>query len=120
MGVRTLKVTNKDFDFTDGRLTQLTGIDALVQIVKNRLTLWKGENFCMADSGIDYLNLFNLNKNISIEKRARKIFRDAILADSRVTKLKTLIITFDNSTRKLTVTFSAETTAGLMADTIEV
>lgn len=120
MGVRTLKVTSKDLEFASGKLTQLTGIDALVQIIRNRLTMWAGENFCMPDSGIDYIGLHNLDKNISIEKRARKIFRDAILADARIVKLKTLTISFNNSTRKLAVEFSAETTSGLMADTIEV
>ena len=120
MGVRTLKVVNKDFQFSNGRLTQLTGLDALVQIVKNRLTLWKGENFCMPESGIDYLGLYNLSKNISIEKRARKIFRDAILADKKVIKIKTMNVNFNNSTRTLIIEFSAETSEGLLTDTIEV
>ena len=43
MGVRTLKVVSNDFVFSNNRLTQIGGLDALAQIVGNRLKLWLGE-----------------------------------------------------------------------------
>jgi len=107
MGVRTLKVVDNDFVFENDRLTQITGLDALAQIIGNRLKLWLNEWFAALDSGVDWFGLFNLSKNTPIEKRARIIIRQAILADSRIDKIETLDLTFNNSSRELTVDFTA-------------
>jgi hypothetical protein len=108
MGVTTLKVVNNDFVFENNRLTQLTGLDALAQIVGNRLKLWLGEWFANLEAGIDYFGLFNQKKNAPIEKRARIVFRNAILADPRVDKILTMEIDFNNANRELTINFTAQ------------
>lgn len=116
MGIKTLKVVNNDFSFVDSGLEVLTGADALAQIIKNRLSMWLGEWFPAPLSGIDYLGLFN--QNVFLEERARIIFTNAILADSRITKITKMEIELDNETRELTVDFVAESTEGLIAGTV--
>jgi|GEM_PF-2005866 len=108
MGVRTLKVENNDFVFANNRLTQIGGLDALAQIISNRLKLWLGEWFANEEAGIDYFGLFNQDKNAPIEKRARIIFRAAILADPRIDKILTFNLSFSNSNREMTLDFTAQ------------
>jgi hypothetical protein len=120
MGVRTLKVVNNDFVFANDRLTQISGIEALTQIVGNRLKLWLGEWFAAVDSGIDYLGIFNLSKNTPIEKRVRIIFRQAILADPRVEKLEEMTIDLNKSTREITIDFVAIADGEKLVDTITI
>ena len=75
--MKTLKVFQNDFVVSPtGGLETLTGIDALVQIIENRLKLWLNEWFETSESGIDYLGLFN--QKVFLEKRARIIFKNAI------------------------------------------
>lgn len=114
MGVRTLKVTNNDFVFENDRLTQLTELEALAQIIGNRLKLWLGEWFAAPLLGIDYFGIFNQNKNVPLEKRVRAIFRQAILADTRIEKILTFDIAFDNATREVTIDFTAQTKEGVI------
>lgn len=114
MGVRTLKVQNNDFVFENERLTQLTGLDALAQLVGNRLKLWLGEWFAIPENGIDYFGLFNQDKNIPVEKRLRIVYRSAILSDERVEKILTMEINFDNATREATIEFTAQTKEGVI------
>jgi len=115
MGIKTLKVVNNDFSFVDDGLEVLTGADALAQIIGNRLAMWLGEWFATPLSGIDYLGLFN--QSTFLEDRARIIFTNAILADSRITKITKMDIVL-TSDRELTVDFVAESTEGLIAGSV--
>jgi len=116
MGIKTLKTVANDFSFVDDGLEVLTGADALAQIIKNRLAMWFGEWFVTPESGIDYLGLFN--QSTFLEDRARIIFTNAILADSRITKITKMDIELNKSTRELTVDFVAESTEGLIAGSV--
>ena len=112
MSLAIFKVLNNDFVYDNGRLVTITGVDALTQIIKNRLSIWLGEWFLAEDFGIDYLGLFN--QRTFLEKRFRLIVSGAILADSRVEKITKLDVSFDNSTREITADFVAETSEGLL------
>jgi len=118
MGIKTLKVVNNDFSFVDDGLETLTGADALAQIIKNRLSMWLGEWFVTPLSGIDYLGLFN--QSVFLEDRARVIFRNAILADTRITQITKMDIELNKTTRELTVDFVAESTEGLISGSVTV
>jgi len=109
----TLKIENNDLVLTNGQLQTVSGIDALVTIINNRIKLWLGEFDLAPTSGIDYLGLFN-QKKIFMEERLRKLIRDAILADTHITKIKSLEVSLDNGTREVTGTFEAETDYGLI------
>jgi hypothetical protein len=112
MSLAVFKVENNDFAYESGRLVRLTGVDALTQIIKNRLSIWLGEWFLAESFGIDYIGLFN--QRDFLEKRFRLIASNAILADSRVEKIIKLDVSFDNSTREITADFVAETSEGLL------
>ena len=110
--MRTLKLVNNDFELVSGSLTMLEGVEALAQNIQNRLKMWRGEWFAALTSGVDYLTLFD--QKLLVQQKARKAFRDVILAESRITNLKSMDITFDNATRTMSVYFVAESTEGLI------
>lgn len=106
MGVKTLKVIDNDFVYTDGRLDVLTGVTALSQLTQNRLKLWLGEWFLAQNEGIDYLGLFNQRQ--FLEKRFSLAIRNQILADTRIIKILSLSITLNRSTRTVTITLNLQ------------
>ena len=112
MGIKTLKVIVGDFSFVNGGFEVIEGVDALAQIINNRLSLWLGEWFVVPFAGVDYLGLFN--QKTFLEDRARIVFKNAILADPRITKLTKFDITFDQSIRTFSIDFVAESTEGLI------
>jgi len=112
MSLSVFKVLNNDFVYEDGQLVTITGVDALSQIIKNRISVWLGEWYLAEEFGIDYLNLFN-QRNF-LEKRFRIIIRNAILADSRVEKIINLDVTYENSTRTISADFKLQTSEGLL------
>jgi len=112
----TLKILNGDLVFEDQTLTELEDLNALTQIIQNRLKLWKGEWFGAVDSGVDYFSLFQ-EKQL-LQQKARKAFRDAILADSRIIKINEIDIQYDNATRTMTCEFAAESSEGLIEGTV--
>ena len=112
----TFSIHNNDLVFADRTLKDLTGVDALAEVIEARLKLWKGEWFLSPDSGVDYMTLFE-SKQL-LQEKARKALKDAITADLRVLRLKELNVTYDNTTRTMTGYFNAETTEGLLEGTI--
>ncbi len=117
MGIKTLKVLNNDFVLdSDNGLTTLTGQDALAQIINNRLEMWLGEWFYSPASGFDWKGLFDQKQ--FLEKRARRMIRDAILADSRITTITEINTSFDNANRELTIDWKAKSSEGLIEGTV--
>ena len=116
MGVKTLKVVDNDFVYTNGRLEVLTGLDALAQITENRLKLWLGEWFLSPDAGIDYLGLFN--QKFFLEKRFALVITNQVLADIRIKKIINLEIDLNRSTREISITLNLEADEGTFEVTI--
>jgi len=117
MGIKVLKVQDNDFVLDgEGGLETLTGIDALTQIIKFRLSMFLGEWFYTPNSGFDWLGL--LNQRTFLEKRARLLIRNAILADTRVLKINSIDVSYNNSNRTITIDFEAETTEGLLSGSV--
>ena len=112
MSLAVFKVLNNDFVYSEGRLVTITGVEALSQIIKNRIAIWLKEWYLAESFGIDYLGLFN--QKTFLEKRFRLLISNAILADDRVEKIVKMDIIFDNFTREITADFSAETSEGLL------
>jgi hypothetical protein len=117
MGIKVLKVLNNDFvlNNSDG-LETLTGVDALAQIMNNRLSMFLGEWFYTPLSGFDWLGL--VNQKTFLEKRARSMVRKAILEDTRIINITKLDISYENSTRTITIDWKAESSEGLIAGTV--
>lgn len=116
MAAKTLKVTDNDFVLSNGRLEVLQGADAMTQILENRLKMHLGEWFLSPSLGIDWLGFFN--QKFLLEKRLRVIIREALFADSRVTKVSKLDIDFNKATRIISGDFTCETTEGVVTGSI--
>jgi len=112
MSLSVFKVLNNDFVYEDGRLVTITGVDALAQILKNKISIWLGEWYLAENFGVDYFGLFN--QKTFLDKRFRLIISNILLSDSRVNKIIKLNVSFDNSTREITASFTVETTEGLL------
>ena len=112
MSLSVFKVLNNDFVYEDGRLVTITGVDALSQILKNKISVWLGEWYLAENFGVDYLGLFN--QKTFLDKRFRLIISNILLNDSRVKKIIKLNVEFNNSTREITSSFTVETTVGLL------
>ena len=73
-------------------------------IFANRLKLWLGEWSLAPNSGVDWLGLMNQSNAVDPVRRIEAALRDAILADSRITKISSMDISFDRSTRTISAT----------------
>jgi len=110
--MKTLKVLDRDYVYEAGGLVWLEGVEALAQILRNRIALFLGEWFAAPTAGVDWFTL--LEQKRFPEKRIQKAVRDAIKADSRVTRIIYVTAEFARSTRTVSIEFSCETTEGLV------
>jgi len=104
--MRTLNIENNDLVLTAGNLEMVTGSTALQIIITNRLKLWLGEWYLAPDSGIDWLGLMGQSNAIDPVKRITAALRDAILADTRVDKINSMVVEYARATRKVSATIS--------------
>lgn len=84
-----------------------SGLDAIVQDVRTRLNMWKGEDIYNIENGIDYKNIIQSN-NIQVIKN---IIKDEILKDDRIEKIE--FLEFNNDFNKLNIKLQIETTEGV-------
>lgn len=84
-----------------------SGLDAIVQDVRTRLNMWKGEDIYNLENGIDYKNIIQSN-NIQVIKN---IIKDEILKDDRIEKIE--FLEFNNDFNKLNIKLQIETTEGV-------
>lgn len=114
--MRTLKVVDRDYVLEAGGLVWLEGIEALAQILRNRLSLFLGEWFAAPDAGIDWFTL--LEQKRFPEKRIQKAVRAALAADPRVSRVASVTAEFSRSTRTVSIAFQCETTEGLLSSEV--
>lgn len=95
-----------------------SGLDGVVQAVRIRLALFRGEWFLNLDSGIPYLARDGVDESEALlgevfdERRALTVFRAAILDTPGVVAVNDLTAVFDSATREMTITWSAKTVFG--------
>ena len=77
-----------------------------------KLKLWRGEWFLDTEFGTPYLQSI-LGKQLTLSG-ALAALKQSILEVSGVQRIVAFTYTFSNSTRKLTVTFTAETPFGIV------
>lgn len=92
---------NNEFDVTTGSVELIGGIDAIIQHLKFRFLLIAGEWFRDPNVGVPYFQrIFVKNPDMAL---LRAIFRRVALTTPGVDELDTVILTYDNATRSLTV-----------------
>lgn len=107
-----------DLDRSSGGLRLARGIDGVVQGVRVRMLLVRGEWFLNLAAGVPYLERPGvpaadalLGRRFS-EAKALAAFRRPILATPGVAEVLALAVAFDRATRELAVTWSARTVFG--------
>ena len=99
-----------DLAILEGDLSLISGIDAIRQHLRQRLSLGLGEWFLDINAGVPYLQeILVRNPNISA---VEGIFMNTILSTAGVTELNSFTLAFDAPTRTLRVTFDASTING--------
>jgi len=116
--VRTLKVENNDFVKVNGRLVWVEGIEALRQILKNRISLGLGEWFLSLEEGIDWFGL--LNQKVFFEERVIAQIKAAIRKEPAITNIDFITATFSRAERKISISFQVKTTEGLLNSTEDI
>jgi hypothetical protein len=116
--VRTLKNTNNDFTLSSGRLEWVEGIDALAQILENRISLGLSEWFLAPEEGVDWIGL--LNQKVFFEERAIQQIKTAIRKEPAVLNIDFITAAYDRKQRLITISFQIKTTFGLLNTVQEV
>lgn len=113
--MRTLKVIDNDYVLENGRLVWVEGIDALAQIIKNRLSLGLGEWFLALEEGVDWLGI--LNQKVFFQERLITQLKTAIRKEPSVSNIDFITAEFQRKTRSVSVDFQLRTTEGLLNGT---
>lgn len=101
-------------------LRYTTGLQAVAQGIRIRLLSFKGEWFADLDDGVPYLARDGVTAAEAIlgqkydEDKALAAFRKAILTAPGVNELSGLVLTFNATTRSLTVSFNVRTSFGVI------
>lgn len=107
-----LSAASHDLLLVDGDLKLIDNAERIAQQIKITLKFMLGEWFLDTSKGVPYLE-YVLIKNPNMN-HIRAIFREKILDVPDVIKLNSLDLTLDRKSRALTVSFEAETSAGLL------
>jgi hypothetical protein len=118
MGVIVLETDPQDIALADDGdilideegLHFIAGIPAVVQAVRFRLQLFRGEWFMNMDIGVPYLTeiLGDASKQPGLIARATAAFAAAILDTPSVISILQLNVSVDPNTRAMTVTWQAQ------------
>lgn len=101
-----------DIDLSTGDIQLTSGLEAIAQALRIRLKFFKGEWFLSPDVGMPYFEkIFVKNPSVQL---INSIFRKAILACPGVKDVKDIVPNYDPNTRKLSLSFSATTVAGVI------
>lgn len=126
MGVTTLETDPIDFaDDGEGDLAFevdlefSTGTDAVKQQARAELLLFKGEIFENLDDGVDWYGSVLGQQSTRALPAARAAVRLALLRVPNLVEIIALALTFDSTTRVLTIVWEARTRFGdTVSDTV--
>lgn len=99
-------------------LRYTTGLEAVVQGVRMRLALIRGEFFADLDNGTPYFEREGVEPGEAIlgkpfsEPKIRAAIRERILSTPNVESIVSLVVTFEPSTRTASVAWQARTRFG--------
>lgn len=108
--------TNGDLAFEGGDLKLLSGLEALVQSVRIRLSFFKGEWFLDLDAGVPYYQEM-LGKKPRVEL-LRSVFRKAIEETPGIDRVISLSVTFNGAARRLEVKYRAASALGEISERV--
>lgn len=97
-----------DLDLTGGDINYVDDDFAVIQQVSNRLQMWQGEWFADSRQGMPYptqIFVRNPQANLGV---LRQIYMNAIAGTPGILRVISCEVSFNSSTRKLTVTWQAQ------------
>lgn len=110
-----LDPTSGDLALTDGEATAAHGLDAIAQLARISLDLWRGEWFWNAAEGLPMVGRV-MARGTPLEE-IKSVFRRALLTVPGVQAVNSLEVVRANTTRSLQVIFTAKTSAGVLVST---
>jgi hypothetical protein len=114
--MRTLATIDQDFKMQNGRFVWLEGIDALKQVLKNRISLGLGEWFLAPNSGVDWLNL--VDQKAFLQERFLTAIKRAIRGEPNVKRIDSLTAEFDRDAREVKINFQVQSVFGQIQDSV--
>jgi len=118
MGILDLSVTDKELTFTNNDFATITDEDALAARLEAKLKMFEGEWFLDATLGINWPDALS-TKPFRVDDFAA-IIRKELGDDPAVTSITSLVITPNNSTRELTITFEVASDVGLVEGGVKI
>lgn len=97
--------TNNDWLFGKGRNDYKSNMDAIIQNIKTRLQSFLGDCFFAQGDGIDWFNLLGGKDRLALQLEVTA----AILNTDGVTRLNSLSISENRTTRRITLQYYVET-----------
>lgn len=108
---------NGDALITGGSLSLVDGVDAVAQLLNQRLRFFLGEWFLGLDKGIPYFEkIFQKNPDPGV---VDSLLKDTILGTPGILRLLTFDIVLDTATRVMTVAGSAVSSTGVINFNVE-
>ena len=107
-----MNVEGSDLEIINGDLALTSGYDGVRQHLQQNLRAFKGEWFLDLDNGVPYFeDILKKNPNPVV---LDGVLKDAILSTPGVIELLSFDLNYINSTRKLTLDFSVNSTDGVI------
>jgi hypothetical protein len=101
-----------DMLITNGSLTLVDGVDAITQLLSQRLKMFFGEWFLDLSLGVPYFEqVFKKNFDPVV---VDTIFKDVILSTPGILRLQTFSLLYDTTQRSLSLKFQAVSTEGVV------
>jgi hypothetical protein len=116
-----------DLAIEDGDFVFARGLEGITQLCRTRLQTFRGEWFADLTEGVPYLERDGVTAAEALlgqkfnEVKARAAFRDVLLSTPGVLEVTSMTVTFDGTTRTLTVSWRVRTELGdTDLDTLEI
>jgi hypothetical protein len=99
--VRQIETTGGDLTKDEGRLVITAGRECLAQTVRQRLQTFRGEWRYDLGHGVPFIQQIADNADLDT---VRSIYREVLIETPGVAEVKTLAVSLDRTTRRLSVT----------------
>lgn len=100
----------------NGRFIYVEEKECVKQRLITALKLWKNEWFLLTGNAIDWYSL--LQGKPASDRKIRVAVADILNADSEVSRVESISITYDRDARKLSIDFSVQTLYGTVGGTV--
>lgn len=109
MSMTVRRLVNNDYSFGQGRANLASNLEAVLQRCKTHLMQFQGEWFLNKNDGSSWFDVIGQSANQPLLER---IVRDRLLAIENVTAVDDMTVSFNSTTRQVSVLCRVITTFG--------